>query len=251
MKDLVKLYSIYSVSGTEGEKEICDWICSWLDERKVPYTREGNTLYSISSTSAVMLSAHLDQVKTNGRAAHIYKDDFNTIIAYNDKWQRTSLGADDKNGVWLILKLLEDGWIFDWVISESEEIGCVGIKKIEQELKKSLADFCIVLDRRGNYDILNKGAGTNYCEALAYNLKNFFNDGSVVTTGSVSDTQVICKYIEAVNMSVAYHNPHTATEETDYERLLQIKDNLTCLFTENFTHYPAHPQDYDSSRGGY
>ena len=245
MKDLVKLYSIHSVSGTEGEKEICDWLCSWLDEREYSYVREGNTLYHIADND-VMLSAHLDQVKTNGRAAHIYKED-SYILAYNDKWQRTSLGADDKNGVWLILKMLEEyGENFDWIISESEEIGCVGIKKIETELANSIADFCLVLDRKGGYDILNKGGGTNYCQALAHNLKNFLNDGSDVATGTYSDTQTISKYIESVNMSVSYFNPHSSTEYTDYDRLLEIKENIFRILSEPFVHYPSVPEDYQT-----
>jgi di/tripeptidase len=246
MKDLVKLYSIHSVSGTTGETEICDWICKRLDELGEDYERIDNTLYHLSEDNDVMLSAHLDQVETSGKAEHIYKVEHN-IIAYNSNWRRTSLGADDKNGVWLILKLIEEGFSFDWIISESEEIGCIGISKVENFIGLSSAKYCIVLDRRGNYDILNKGGSTNYCQALAHNLKNFWDDMFTVTTGTLSDTQTICKYIESVNMSVAYHNPHTSTESTDYDRLCEIKEDLEKLFTHEFVHYPASPSDYAES----
>ena len=243
-RDLIKMYSIYSVSGTEGEKEICDWLCQRLDEMGKHYARLDNTLYHIVDGNSIYLSAHLDQVATNGRAEHIYQADNGCIGAFNSKWQRTSLGADDKNGVWIILKMLEAGYEFDWSITESEEVGCVGIKKIENILPESTADYCIVLDRKGNSDILNKGGSTNYCEGLAYNLKNFFKNGYVVTTGTLSDTQTICKYIESVNMSVAYHDPHRATEITDYNRLVEIKNDIERLFKEEFVHYPADPEDY-------
>ena len=251
MKDLIKLYSIHSVSGTEGEKEMCDWLVTKLDELGVEYTRKGNSLYSISQSAEVYLSAHLDQVRTNGPAKHIYKTNEGHILAYNDKWQRTSLGADDKNGVWIILKLLEAGWYFDWSITESEEIGCVGIKSIEQEISKTYADFCIVLDRKGNTDILNKGSSCNYCQALAYNLKNFFSNGYEINTGTLSDAQTISQYLETVNMSVAYHNPHSAMEYTDFERLCVIKDDIECLFTETFVHYPTTPESYKYTYSSY
>ena len=243
MKDLIKLYSIYSVSGTAGEKQMCDWIEQWLKDHNKPYKRNGNTLYSISKSNNIFLSAHLDQVSTSGAAAHIYKTKEGYILAYNKDWRRTSLGADDKNGVWIILKMLEDGYNFDWSISESEEIGCVGIHNIEEELANSAAKICLVLDRKGGYDILNKGSGTNYCQALAHNLKNFLGGGYAVTSGTISDTQVLSKYIESVNMSVAYHNPHTSTEYTDYNRLVQIKEDIKKVFT-SFVHYPASPDDY-------
>ena len=246
-RDLIKLYSIHSVSGTDGEKEMCDWICSKLDEMGKEYVRVDNSIYSFSRENTVMLSAHLDQVETNGKAEHFYRTPEGSIIAYNKNWQRTSLGADDKNGVWIILKLLEEGYDFDFIISESEEVGCVGIKKLESIIPMSTVEICIVLDRRGDFDILNKGGCTNYCQALAYNLKNFWKDGFEVTTGSLSDTQTICNYIESVNMSVAYHDPHTNKESTNYDRLVEIKEHLIKVVLGDFIHYPASPKDYENS----
>lgn len=243
MKDLIKLYSIYSVAGTAGEKEICDWICTKLEEMQQDYKRDGNTLYHIAQGNTVMLSAHLDQVDTNGQAVHLYKTDDDFIYAYNKDWQRTSLGADDKNGVWIILKMLETGHSFNWVISEAEETGCNGIRKVESLLKDTDTEYCVVLDRKGNTDILNKGGGTNYCQALAYNLKNFLQNDYTVETGGLSDTQTICKYIESVNMSVAYFNPHHADEYTDWQRLKDIKEDIEFML-ENFVHYPSKPEDY-------
>lgn len=244
MKDLVKLYSIYSVSYTKGEAEICEWLCDRLTELKVDFKRVGNSLYHFTRDNDVLLSAHLDQVETNGRAAHIYKDESGKIFAFNDKWQRTSLGADDKNGVWIILKLLETGHKFDFVISEGEEVGGIGITEVAKNMFETAAKFCLVLDRKGNTDILNKGAGTPFCEALAYNLKNFLKNGYEVNTGSISDAHTICKFMETVNMSVAYFEPHTAKETTDFNRLQVIKDDVARVISEGFVHYPASPSAY-------
>lgn len=243
MKDLIKLYSFYSVHKTEDEKAICDWICGKLTALKVPHQRIGNTIYSFTKDNTVMLSAHLDQVATNGKAVHFYKKD-GFILAYNDRWQRTSLGGDDKNGVWIILKMLEKGYKFDFIISEGEEVGCVGIKKVEPFLPLSTAEICLVLDRKGHGDILNKGGTTNYCDALATNLKNYLQNGYQVTTGTVSDTQTICRFIESVNMSVAYYNPHLSSEYTDFTRLEEIASDIEYVLSGDFTHYPASPEDY-------
>lgn len=252
MKDLLRLYSFESVHNSQGEQDIFDWICKWLDEHEVPYDTLGKSIYSLQGNDFI-LSAHLDQVRTNGKVEHLVLTKDDNIVGYSNKWRRTSLGADDKNGVWLILKMLEDGYDIDFIISEGEEVGCVGIEALE---KAKVLDcitpdqVCLVLDRRGNYDILKGGGATTYCDALARNLCNFLDDGSDVTTGSLSDTATICKYCESVNMSVAYFNPHTATEYTDWSRLNVILDNLKNI-VENFVHYPSEPKNYTATKSTY
>lgn len=249
MKDLLKLYSFYSVHGTEDETKICDWIVSRLEELGVKYERSGNNIWSFAPYSKMLLSAHLDQVDTNGPAVHFYKTDKGLIEAYNKDWERTSLGADDKNGVWLILKMLEKGYgDFDFIISEGEEVGCVGIKAIEEHIKESDAGFAIVLDRKSNTDILKGGGSDVYCSALATNLKNFLNNlntanNYTVTTGSISDTRVICKYIESVNMCVNYDGAHSKNETTDWNALQNTLQNLEAIH-DTFIHYPSKPEEY-------
>lgn len=247
MKDLLKLYSFYSVSKSEAEKDICDWLEERLKKLGVSVERLNNTLYHLTQDNKYLLSAHLDQVATNGQAKHFFKTDKGKIKAYNEFWQRTSLGADDKNGIWCILKLLERGIAFDFIISECEEIGGDGIKSVESLISTSKASIGIVLDRKGDTDILKGGAGSDYCEALAYNLKNFLNtdeeNAYVVTTGSVSDTRTICKYIESVNMCVNYDDPHMKTETTNIVKLNKTVDNLERIIKE-FVHYPAKVTDY-------
>lgn len=244
MKDLLQLYQIYSVSETAGEKKIADWLQARIKELGVEVVRIDNTLYHFEKGNKVMLSAHLDQVATNGPAKYLYQEEDSTIKAYNKNWQRTSLGADDKNGVWIILKMLEAGHKFDFIISECEEIGGYGIAKVEPLLDTSTAEYCLVLDRKGNTDILNKGGATTYCESLAYNLKNFWQSGFSVVTGGMSDTQTICKYKESINMSVAYDHPHTANETTNFNRLQEIAKCVERVVAGEFVHYAAKPDDY-------
>lgn len=251
-KDLLKLYSIHSVSGTDGEKEICDWLCKRLEELKVTFNRRDNTIFKLTGTTDVLLSAHLDQVKTEGKAEHFYLLDKRYIVGYNSSYKRTSLGADDKNGVWIILKLLEQGLDFDFIISESEEVGCKGIAKVEADLAQIAPEysFCIVLDRRGTKEILNRGSTGKYCEALAQNLKNFWGGAYSIGSGSISDTATICKYIESVNLSVAYEKAHTSMESTDYKALVSIKEDVAEAVT-NFMHYPSPSYEYLSKDKGY
>lgn len=246
MKDLLKLYTFESVHSTADETAIADWICKWLDQKGVKYKRKGNTIFKLDEKDAPILSAHLDQVRTNGKVHKLFMKD-GIIFAYNDKWQRTSLGADDKNGVWIILKALEEAKEpFNFIISEGEETGLVGIHKLEEGELDAIdfeTQWCIVLDRRGNDEILKGGGGTTYCCTLAQDLINFLGNDYKISTGSVSDTAVLCKYCESVNMSVGYAAPHTANETTDFNALDKIKQDVIDVI-DGFVHYPTDPVTY-------
>lgn len=250
MKDLLKLYSFESIIGSADEAAIADWICKWLDAHNITgYERQSNNIYYFGGNcDGLILSAHLDQVRTNGKAVHFYQDDDGFITAYNKDWERTSLGADDKNGVWLILKTLEAGYNVNFIISEGEEAGCVGIKSLEYqgvlENRITADNFCIVLDRRGEGDVLTGGSCCTFCNTLADNIINFLRDPLMVkTTGSLSDTCTLCEYCESVNMSVAYYKPHTAEEYTDFNRLEEIKEHVIAI-ADYFVHYPSPPETY-------
>lgn len=249
METLIKLYEFESVHGSDDEKAIADFVEKFLEEHDRTYTRIGNNIFSLDDPDAPIFSAHLDQVKTNGKAVHFVVTPEETIEGYNKDWEQTSLGADDKNGVWLILKLIEAGLDINFIISEGEESGCLGIEHLNAlgHLKAITEDmFCIVLDRRGDSEILRSGSGTAFCSTLAQDLCNFFKGEYTVGTGSLSDTATICKYCESVNMSVAYYEPHMATEYTDWTRLQEILEDLKQV-VEMFVHYSTPPEVYTST----
>jgi len=249
MKTLLKLYSFESVHNTPDENALANWLENWFREHNTPFTRVGDNFYKLDKKQAPILSAHLDQVKTNGKAVHFVLTPDKHIQGYNEDWERTSLGGDDKNGVWIILKMLEEfNNDINFIISAGEEVGCVGINKLDtdgvlEEKIPQLNTFCIVLDRRGDKDVLDSGSGDTYCKTLAQCICNFLSNDMSVTSGSVSDTRVICKYCESVNMSVAYEAPHTANEHTDWVRLEQIKEYVKRL-CDDFAHYPTPPDIY-------
>lgn len=249
MKDLLRLYSIESVH--PHEQEISDYITGRLDKLGCTYSVNefGIIGHSLKKPDGlhILLSAHMDQVKTNGAAKHFYMKD-NCIRGYLDTWQQTSLGADDKNGVWLILKALEDGLPVSFIISRGEECGCVGIHKLEIPE----ADICLVMDRRGYHEILKAGSGTNYCSTLAQDLCNFLKDSWVTGTGTLSDTQTICKQMESVNISTAYYSPHSGEEYTNWQELCDLRRCIKDIVL-NFKHYPTDPSVYNKTTtyGGY
>lgn len=247
MKELLKLYSFESVHNTDDETALADWLEKWFKNNGVDVKRDGNNLYYLDEIDAPILSAHLDQVKTNGKAVHFSLDNQGHIRGYNENFEQTSLGADDKNGIWIIMQAVKE-YAINFIISCGEESGCIGIKELEQHGALDSIDdatqYCLVLDRRGNKDILSGGGSGKYCSTLAQCLCNYLgNDDYAVTTGSLSDTATICQYCESVNMSVAYESPHQATEHTNWNRLQEIKDDVLKVL-EDFQHYPTPPYKY-------
>lgn len=252
--ELLKLYSFESVHNSEDETALADWLCLWMDENGIKdFKRIDNNIYKLTDSGPI-LSAHLDQVETNGKAVKFFMNDEEKIIAFNNKWERTSLGADDKNGVWIIMQALKAyGNNVNFIISAGEECGCLGIKELENRgVLSTISDeqFCLVLDRRGDKDILKSGGGTTFCSTLAQDLCNYLYQTYQVTTGSISDTCVISKYCESVNMSVAYDGPHTSREMTNYKRLKEISEDVLDILN-CFEHYSTPPSVYQTSNVSY
>lgn len=255
MKDLLRLYSIESVH--PNEQEISDYIVSRLNDLDASY--DVNDFGIVGHTRSwakdgpakldILLSAHMDQVRTNGAPKHFYMKD-GCIRGYLDNNEQTSLGADDKNGVWLILKAVEDGLPIQFIISRGEESGCIGIN----QLKIPEAEVCLVFDRRGYHEILHSGGGDKYCSTLAQDLCNFLEGEWTTGSGSLSDTRVICKKMESVNISTAYYNPHSSTEYTSWTQLQELREYIKKIVRE-FNHYPTDPKVYAKSStyygGGY
>ncbi|MCF0115893.1 MAG: hypothetical protein HUJ56_11110 [Erysipelotrichaceae bacterium] len=186
----------------------------------------------------------MDQVETNGQAAHFYKTG-DIIKGYNEKYQQTSLGADDKNGIWIILKILAEYHDISFIISCDEEVGCLGIKAMHIDNLIPKDKIALVLDRRGFGEILNEGGQGKYCGPLAQVLCNFWNQFNVdenpnfhISRGSMSDTGIIAECCEAVNIGVGYYNAHSNKEYTNFKELERVYHLVRNTITQ-FKYYPT------------
>jgi hypothetical protein len=138
---------------------------------------------------------------------------------------QTSLGADDKNGIWIALLLLKRGVNINFIFSHGEECGCVGIKQvvadtdIAQQIEK--AAYALVIDRRNKDDII--GYGNDYCLALDDRLQKFAKDfgyGYTCAQGLCSDANHLSLLVETVNLSCGYYNAHSPSEYTNLSELV-------------------------------
>lgn len=249
LKDLIQFYSVYK---TEDEKKIHNYIINFLKEENINYTTLDNNIMSFNYEDKPLLSAHLDIVNTNGPSKHIinYK---NVLYGFTENYERTSLGGDDKCGVFIILSLLKMGYKFNFIISEGEEAGLIGIKKCEKIISEKIEEldipYAIVLDRRGFKEILDSGASGKYCDTLAKCLRNYIRlvtgETWSLRCGSSSDTNIIRRYVESVNISTAYYNAHSKFETINIEELEKLL-NIMEMVLSDFVFYGGNFDEYQT-----
>ena len=170
----------------------------------------------------ICLVAHLDTVNENP-PEEIFYDQEQRVM-----WSPDLLGADDRAGVYAIIRILSDGYRPHIIFTTDEEKGCAGASTlVTQEpncpLEKIKAIF--QLDRRGSEDCVFYD-----CDNPDF-VKYIESFGFVEAHGSFSDISVIAPEWEvaAVNLSVGYYNEHTNHEylrlnelETTIERVEQM-----------------------------
>lgn len=189
--------------------------------------RFGNYFYQIED-SRVIFTSHLDTVSGE------YKD----IIHTFDKDKKivgtdgtTTLGADDKAGVTIMLYMIENKVPGLYYFFIGEEVGCIGSNKVSSQnqiFNKYNYDKVISFDRRGNTSVITHQSKLRCCsddfaETLCDELNShglgMETDSSGVCTDSL---EFIHDIPECTNVSVGYLDEHTFEETQDLEFLVRV-----------------------------
>lgn len=244
-----------------------EYIKTFLDSLGVEYKVDSyGNIFFLDYENYPLLSAHMDTVRNEEDfciGAFLTESDDDKIMSGG------ILGGDDKCGVYIILRAIEAGKKVNFIFSRDEEIGCVGIKKLVgdneicEKIKKCL--WCLVLDRRGNSDIICKlnDYGTAEFESALEKISNDNNFGYKPTKGLCSDANTIRDYISTANISTGYFCPHSQKEyivkadlETAYNYTIAVIDNLKDRFEPaerkvyDYTDY-SYWRDYDNNYDFY
>lgn len=206
---LFRLYYTFSPSKQEfGVRAI---VIHELNKMGIPYNldEEGN-VYSIKTGQGI-LSAHMDQVCFD----QLKK--INVDVDYN-VFGDSSLGADDKNGVYIVLRLLECFPEMSFCFSVNEESGG-GLWGFDDAMPL-YTPYCLVFDRRGNSDIIGKQNG--YCSKRFENKVNKLLKplGYKPNRGTWSDANYFSTFTDSVNLSCGYYEAHSSYE---YSNLKDIE----------------------------
>jgi len=217
MKLLQNLYFIHSPSG--GEKRMSKFIQRYLKEMGIlDFQVLGNQIYRIKKNTP-MVVAHMDQVgKTPIK--RIFYSHKEKIISGD-----ANIGADDKNGIWVILNLLAKFKDLSFIFSDQEEAGGnvdAVFDEIDDNIIKTIK-YCLVFDRRNGSDIL--ASWNDYCgEDLEKDIVEIGKKyGYVAAMGLWSDCDIISSWVPCVNLSCGYYLPHT---EKEYTSISELKKSL-------------------------
>ena len=248
---LLTLYKLRSYSGFE--QPVRNFIEGLLNEWKIPYINLNGNLVGLNHDGAPIISAHMDMVNTDRNHLGPKEDSIpNAIFTVDEKTniriyrpldngdvKQTSLGADDKNGIWIALLLLKRGANINFIFSHGEECGCVGIKQVVADAdiaqKIERCAYSLVIDRRNKNDII--GYENEYCMALDDRLEHFAKQLGYeykCARGLCSDANHISSLNEVVNLSCGYYEAHSPTEYTNLSELIYCF-NFVGLIIQSFT----------------
>lgn len=225
IKDLITMYYIHSPSGNESG--LAGFIKMKLHEMGIPFkTDKYGQIYSFKK-GCPLVSAHMDQV---------FFKPVSKVVWQGDKISADSnIGADDKNGVFICLKLLEKyhdklSFVFS---TEEERGGNIGTL-LERVSNLSTIPYALVFDRRNGSDII--GDDNDYCspEFRKHVEKISVPRGYKFTQGTFSDCDALSNYMNSVNISCGYYGAHTEKEYTLLSDLFRGFE-LGCSIIENLS----------------
>lgn len=172
----------------------------------------------------VLLIAHMDTVFTDPPKDIFYDKNKNIV------WSGEGLGADDRAGIYSILKIIEKGYLPHIIFTTDEEKGCLGAKQLVKDIPEApfKINFAIELDRRGEKDSV-------YYDCDNLDFENYINDfGFVTNFGSFSDISEICSTwgMAGVNLSIGYLNEHSIRETLNVSHMLSTIEKV-CTILDN------------------
>lgn len=240
------LYNISSPSGKEGK--IAGFIIGELRRMGIPFRQDryGN-IYAVKGNreSYPCVVAHMDEVhrrKTGSYAAHLVADSM--IVGYDHKRKRmTGIGADDKNGIWICLKCLEDFKAVKCAFFVQEEVGCIGSGHADMSFFSDCR-FVIQCDRKGSGDMVIQINGMRLCSNEFISAVDPRKYGYKPAQGLATDVAALKRNgleVSCVNLSCGYYEPHTDNEYTvlaDLCKCYRFVRHIICCHKETSTHIP-------------
>ena len=229
----------------------------------------GNYFYKVGESRSIF-AAHLDTVsKEYVTVTHVIDGN---IIRTDGK---TTLGADDKAGVTVLLWMIRNNVPGLYYFFIGEEVGCIGSGKAAKTMDfthtkevpkvgfyKGNYDRIISFDRRDvgsviTYQSSQRCCSNDFADALCDELNKNINlsyskDSGGVYTDSAEFTHLIP---ECTNVSVGYYKEHTTNEHQDIQHLINLAEACVLVDWENLptkrnpdvTEY----KEYTSTFGGY
>ena len=218
------------------QPELKRYLCSVLLSNGYKPVIEDGFVYA-KGELPYLVTAHMDTVhKKQCDRYSIHRHKGNHRIQSKD-----GIGGDDRCGIYMIVRMVLDGYRPSILFCEDEEIGSIGAGKFCQTdyINKLDVHYMIELDRANSKDAVFYD-----CDNKKFTDYILTNSGYSEAIGSWSD---ICELSEAsgiasVNFSCGYYKAHTVQEYVIFEEMqntLKMVEKLLRLECEDFEFIPA------------
>ncbi|MFV0587541.1 hypothetical protein [Bacteroides reticulotermitis] len=243
MELLKELYSISSPS--RKEKRMRKFICDRLKQQGIKFKvdKTGN-VYAVKGSSETYpcVVAHLDEVHLSHTKGFTVMPTDDVIFGFDIRTNKyCGIGADDKNGIWICLKCLEEFDVLKCAFFVGEEVGCYGSSRADMSFFENCR-YVLQCDRKGNSDLIRWAGATELCSDEFIAAIDFSSYGYKVTNGMMTDVLALKQHelaVSCVNISCGYYNPHSDTELTRWSYLnkcLEFVRNIIRNCTEVYLH---------------
>lgn len=249
LKNLLSLYPREFIPKGKDEKLLAELLLSTDIVHTIKKNMPGghsidtdhmdNIIVSTDLNSPLLFCSHHDTCYTEFEKLYINK---NRNLCTNNV---SILGADDRAGVFILLKMIAANIPGTYIFHALEECGAKGANYIACVKYKFLRKFkiCIEFDRRGKHSIVTNSLMMDTCSKkftkflskLLGKLK-YFDDKSGIYT---DNTSYVDDIPEIVNLSCGYFHPHSKFEELDYKWLINDLAPIVCdpSFARELTTY--------------
>lgn len=245
---LFQLYAIHAPSYHEWSMItfIREYIKINIPEAETRIDKLGN-LYITKGEAGVgypTLACHLDQVQK------IHSDDFEVrqdgdkLYGWSEQNQRQEgLGADDKNGIWICLRCLEECPQLKVFMAVGEEKGCIGSNRADMRF---FEDSLYVLepDCKGGEEVHTTlkeilCASEEFIKALQLEA-----NGYTLTDGKGSDIFALTLNnigVSCANIPAGYHQPH---KDDEYALVSELEHSFDFIMQTILRLTKRYPHEY-------
>ena len=221
MKLLQQLYAVHSPTGHEWPmiQFVREYVSKHVTGAEVRFDKLGNLYIKKGECNDgyPVLACHQDQVQKLHSDDFEVRQDGDKLYGWSVQNQRQEgLGADDKNGIWICLRCLEECPRLKVFMAVGEEKGCIGSNRADMSF---FADSLYVLepDCKGGEEVHTNlkeipCASDEFIEALQLEAK-----GYTLTDGKGSDIFALTVNgigVSCANIPAGYHHPHKDDEYT-------------------------------------
>lgn len=220
-KLLYQLYATHAQTGREWSL-IClirDYLAAHVQEATVRMDGWGNLYVTKGKPDGdyPTLCCHLDQVQT------IHSDDFEVreengmLYGWSPSRQcREGLGADDKNGIWVCLRCLNECEQLKVFMAVGEEKGCIGSNRADMTFFSDIL-YALEPDCKGGEEIHTNLRGIP-CASKEFEMALAVKrNGYVITDGKATDLLALTLNgigVSCANIPAGYYLPHKDDEYT-------------------------------------